>query len=111
MTTTVRPRVSPLWHRLGFIHTPAEHGEPESYTRHIKVKDHTIKLAIDVNLDGTTSTWLYDPPQKMKDDECVIHKLDRRGTDDWWVFHYHGKSPATFEEAFSSFCHHAENLL
>ena len=111
MTITVRPRVTPLWHRLGFIHAPAEHGEPESYTGHIKVKDHHIKLAIDVNINGTTTTWLYDPPHKLKNDDCVIYKKNRGEIHSWWVVHYHGESPATFEDAFSSICQHAEKIL
>ena len=111
MTITVRPRVSPLWHRLGFIHTPAATGEPESYTGHIKVKDYLIKLSIDVNINGTTATWLFDPPQELKDDKCVIQKFDKRGNDDCWVVHYHEESPTTFDEAFSSFCQHAEKML
>ncbi len=111
MTITVRPRVSPLWHRLGFINIPAAHGEPESYIGYTKVKDYRIKLAIDVNLNGTTATWLYDPPQKLKDHDCIFYKYDRGGSHNWWVVHYHGESPATFDEAFSSFCQHAEKIL
>ena len=111
MTITVMPRVSPLWHRLGFINIPAAHGEPESYIGYTKVKDYRIKLAIDVNLNGTTATWLYDPPQKLKDDICINERITRKGSHKWWEIHYKETCPTTFEEAFNSFCHHAENLL
>ena len=111
MTTIVRPKVPPLWHRLGFMHTPAANGEPKSYIGYIEVKGHPIKLAIDINLNGTTATWLYDPPQKLKDHKCVFYKSDRRGSHKWWEIHYEEKCPAAFEEAFSSFCQHAEKLL
>ena len=111
MTITVRPRVSPLWHRLGFIHIPAAHGESERYIGHIKFVGYRTIMAIDVNLNGTTATWLYDPPQKLKDHHCFLSKKNRIGRHGWWVVHYDEKSPTTFEEAFSSICQHAERIL
>lgn len=111
MTTIVRPKVPPLWHRLDFMHTPAATGEPESYIGYVKVKGHLIKLAIDINLNGTTATWFYDPPRKLKDDICINERNSMKGSQKWWGIHYDKNCPATFEEAFSSFCYHAENLL
>jgi hypothetical protein len=102
MALDVRPSVMPLWESLGFTFQSAVGGLPNRYTGSLIVHGHHIKVTIEKHGDGSTATWIYNPPLGLKGHRCVNEKPGKGPGRGWYVVHYENPVPASVGDAINA---------